>query len=186
MEKRPTDIFVDICPKCDFENEYNIFDVDAISKKITCGGCNEAIYPCDLCVHRSLLEGNSSNCGGNCERNICSAIDYETESYIILQTYVPHSCFPQDILHAKDNGDYETVEGWEDKHILEFLILKNDLSQILLSFDETYVSDDILASDEESILKNFLNEWTWDSCIRIFDYAQSNNINIASSVTLRT
>lgn len=64
---------VEVCPYCDKENAYPMWDVDVKGFVAICNHCGKEIMLCDECMHRDDNEEMRCNwckteCGGKCFR----------------------------------------------------------------------------------------------------------------------
>lgn len=66
---------VEVCPHCDKENIYPMWNVDVKGFVAICNHCGKEIMLCDECMHRDDNEDMrcdwcKTSCGGKCFRGI--------------------------------------------------------------------------------------------------------------------
>ena len=66
---------IEVCPHCDKENVYPMWDVDVKGFVAICNHCGKEIMLCDECMHRDDNENMhcdwcKTECGGKCFRGI--------------------------------------------------------------------------------------------------------------------
>lgn len=68
---------VEICPHCDSENTYPMWDTQVHGFVAICNHCGEEIMLCDECQHTILEDGEvhdcdwcRTECGGKCHRGV--------------------------------------------------------------------------------------------------------------------
>lgn len=66
---------VEVCPHCDSENVYPMWDTEVYGFVAVCKTCGKEIFLCDECMHTILYDGEIHNCdwckiecGGKCHR----------------------------------------------------------------------------------------------------------------------
>lgn len=68
---------VEVCPHCDSENVYPMWNTEVSGFVAVCKTCGKEIFLCDECQHTILKDGEVHNCdwcriecGGKCHRGI--------------------------------------------------------------------------------------------------------------------
>lgn len=66
---------IEMCPHCENENVYPMWDVNVKGYVAICQYCGKEIFLCDECMHAEDNEGMScdwceTKCGGKCFRGI--------------------------------------------------------------------------------------------------------------------
>ena len=66
---------VEVCPHCDSENVYPMWDTEVSGFVAVCKTCGKEIFLCDECQHTILQDGEvhdcdwcKTECGGKCHR----------------------------------------------------------------------------------------------------------------------
>lgn len=76
---------VEVCPHCEFENEYPYWDVRKQGFTVRCQNCGEEILLCDECLHEEdnpeqTCDWKKVPCGGRCFRSVTVSNSYK-ENY---------------------------------------------------------------------------------------------------------
>lgn len=128
---------VEVCPHCDAENIYPMFNTEVDGFVTTCKYCGKEIFLCDECQHTILEDGEVHNCdwcqtecGGKCHRG-------ETINNTVFKYDV--ECFERELLVVYPNG----FDGYR----LDVFNLLND------AYDKWHSVEDIEDDDERQYVQ---------------------------------